>query len=605
MRVEDRFLRIAASPDGRTIYLSENAPRIRADRRRERAGPLGRDMPRGRPGRQHRAHAGRDGESSCTEHGEDPGVVRLDARTGEVVWDDRRGPRAGGTGRRAVGDEGRPDARTAATSSTTDTHVFTLDPRPGRSSAPPRGPSRCRYTDLVRVWPDGRVSRDEPDDRRPGSSSTPATRSGDAPRSTASRSRSPRTARAWSLVREIDGGTDLRVAPGATTWARPRRGSGCRRSCAAPRGHRTGAGIAVTTDDGIQLLDPDTMRLGARSAGHSGEVIGRALRRARGRPGVDRGPGRHRRRLRPLRRRTHPSRRGPPTRAARRRLQRQPPSAGVYLDCPRGRPEHGLRHRPRDRAEPRRARPRLPGTTAGWAPGTQFQVISVAITPDGGQRLRGCRGVRAGPGAGHGPWRRGRLRHRHAATAGRHRPARGRSTASPSPPTGGVPSSTAARVCRRRPRVGDASSASRCRWSRCRPSTGPTGAEVSPDGRLAALARNDEVVLVDVATGGGRAARSRRTEADTRPGPRRGRPTPPTIVAGSDAGWLHVVSRGDPRAGRAPPAHHRRLGHRPRGQPRRADHGEHRQRRRRDPVGHRDLAPLRPAGHRRPAAGDG
>lgn len=68
------------------------------------------------------------------------------------------------------------------------------------------------------------------------------------------------------------------------------------------------------------------------------------------------------------------------------------------------------------------------------------------------------------------------------------------------------------------------------------------GAEVSPDGRLAALARNDEVVLVDVATG--RVAR-RGAVAHEQDHVVQGlawSADSTTIIAGSDAGWLHVVS---------------------------------------------------------------
>ena len=68
------------------------------------------------------------------------------------------------------------------------------------------------------------------------------------------------------------------------------------------------------------------------------------------------------------------------------------------------------------------------------------------------------------------------------------------------------------------------------------------GAEVSPDGRTAALARNDELVLVDMGTRGvlrrGRVAEAEdkgiqalEWSADSS-----------TLVAGSSGGWLHVLS---------------------------------------------------------------
>jgi len=67
-----------------------------------------------------------------------------------------------------------------------------------------------------------------------------------------------------------------------------------------------------------------------------------------------------------------------------------------------------------------------------------------------------------------------------------------------------------------------------------------SGAEVSPDGRWAALARNGEVVLVDVATGRV-ARRARVTEGEQVVQAIAWTADSSTIWAGTDAGWLNFI----------------------------------------------------------------
>ena len=126
---------------------------------------------------------------------------------------------------------------------TTESHVLTLDPATGAVLDAAAWPEPMAYTELFRVWPDGRVSRDAPDE--------PATRAsvfdprhperGDDRGRRRPVSFSPDGSR-LVLVRRVDGGTDLRVARDGGPGQARRRGCGCRRSSRAPRGRRTAAG---------------------------------------------------------------------------------------------------------------------------------------------------------------------------------------------------------------------------------------------------------------------------------------------------------------------------------------------------------------------------
>ncbi|HET6949005.1 MAG TPA: BTAD domain-containing putative transcriptional regulator, partial [Acidimicrobiales bacterium] len=271
MRVEDHFQRIGVSPDGRTIYLSEVAPRLRAVDAESGRVLWDRDMPQN--GQVGNITPTADGTGIVvTEYSEDPGIVRLDAATGQVVWAARAGDleqAAPGAAPWVMRGGLTSDGRYVVT---TDSHVFTLDVGSGAVSAATAWPEPLPFTPYVVVWPDGRVSRDTPDDTATGlvfDAGHPergAVEVDGIPRSV-----SPDGTRVV-LVREIDGATDLRVARsddlGETSpWVRmPAHVNGASWS-------PDGARLVITTDDGIQLLDPVTLRLGTRSVGHSGEVV--------------------------------------------------------------------------------------------------------------------------------------------------------------------------------------------------------------------------------------------------------------------------------------------------------------------------------------------
>ena len=150
------------------------------------------------------------------------------------------------------------------------------------------------------------------------------------------------------LVRGVDGGTDLRVAdtsdPGrASPWVR--MPASVREAAWSPDGDR----IAVTTEDGIQLLDPETMSLGNAIDGHSGEVMGARFAGpdaemvwTAGRDGTAVGFDLSGRRTPIATRPADPEPHTGDSSAASGR--------GVYLDMVANDPNTALRHRPRHRA---------------------------------------------------------------------------------------------------------------------------------------------------------------------------------------------------------------------------------------------------------------
>ena len=108
-----------------------------------------------------------DGRGLIVPEGSDnPGVVRMDAATGEVVWATRDLGRVAPGASPWVGNGGlRADGRYVVT---TDSHVLTLDPDTGAILDATAWPEPMPYSDLFRVWPDGRVSREDPEQAATG-----------------------------------------------------------------------------------------------------------------------------------------------------------------------------------------------------------------------------------------------------------------------------------------------------------------------------------------------------------------------------------------------------------------------------------------------------
>ena len=535
VRTPNRFLNIDASPDRRTVYLAENGTRLLAvDAEAGRVvwtaegtggGQMG--LPEATP----------DGLAVIAlEFGGDSGVVRLDSATGEQEWATRGLDRvAAGASPWVLTGGVRSDGRYMVA---TESHVVTLDPADGAVLDAVARPAGLEDVDF-QVWPDGRVSGEATDAPGRGSVFDPRhPERGTTEIDGVPLSFSPDGSR-MVLVRRVDGGTDVRVAPTSdpdepSPWLRVP--SFVRSAPWSPDGSR----VVVTVEGGIQQLDPDTMQLGTESVGHSGAVMDARFTGAdgdmvwtAGRDGTAIGFDLSGRRTPLASRPADPQpHMGDSSTAAQRGVYldflEDAPNAAFVTDLATGRNLGELAHG-------------LPGTATGWDPGTEFQPTSVAITPDGATALVGVEGFlrESGPVLGRGvvalfdaqtqqrralvevPW----AIHRIAVTPDGNRAlVHGH---------GGyaIIDIPTARL------VGEPVSldeAENLEWTH--------GAAASPDGRLAALARNDEVVLVDLETGTvARAGRVTQEEgqlvqaiawsADST-----------TLVAGSDAGWLHVVS---------------------------------------------------------------
>ena len=99
--------------------------------------------------------------------GPQSGVVRLDSRTGDLVWqigEEQLTAAAPEAGLELDSGGFRTDGRYVTASST---HVFSLDAASGEVLSAVPWPEPLAYgSDLLAVWPDGRVSRDDP--QKPG-----------------------------------------------------------------------------------------------------------------------------------------------------------------------------------------------------------------------------------------------------------------------------------------------------------------------------------------------------------------------------------------------------------------------------------------------------
>ena len=283
----------------------------------------------------------------------------------------------------------------------TETHAITVDPDTGAVVESFEWPAALGDTGMFRVWPDGRLSRDAVGD--------PAQTTGiivDPSRPELGNLEVDGVPFAFSadgsrvvLIRPVEGGTDVRVAatsdPGrASPWVRV--SAEVNEAAWSPDGER----VVVATDDGIQLLDPDTMGLGAELDGHSGAVM--AARFAgpegdmvwtAGLDGTAIGFDLSGRRT-PIA--TRPADPDPFTGHASAGTAR-----GVYLDVAEQQAANTAHvidlATGQDLGELVHD---VPGTTSGWPIGAEFQATGVAITADGRTALvsRGglpaCRGAR-------------------------------------------------------------------------------------------------------------------------------------------------------------------------------------------------------------------
>ncbi|WP_438853730.1 nSTAND1 domain-containing NTPase [Agromyces sp. M3QZ16-3] len=536
VRTENRFLRIAASPDGGFVVVTENHPFIRAIDADTGQTLWNVEMPQ-------RGQAGQptvtaDGAGVIVpEFSDEPGLVRLDAETGEVDWE-LRGVDAlvPGSVEEIDGGGMRSDGRYLAANGS---HVLTIDAATGELLDAVPWPEAAPFTDFFLVWPDGRVSRADEDEatgevfdlRRPELGSVqvagiPTSVSPDGSR--------------LVMVHHDDTGSNVEIVPTGDVEAQ----TPTVRVESYVRGapwSSDGTLVALTAERGIQVLDVATMRLGRTAVAHSGSVLdarfagldGRMVWTA-GRDGTSVGFD--------LSGRTTPIATStvglsPSLGASSHSAQRGAHIKLVFTGTPHLAYVTDLR----TGSNLGELLPDIGGPGGAWPPDTGFEPGSVAITPDGDVAVVGVnaytpalayledRGavVLFDAATQHQlsvievPW----MVHSVAVTPdGRHAVVNGR---------GGFA-------------VIDLADATLTygptELEESEGIDGTTATAVSPDGRFAALARNDEIVLISmedghvvrraaVASDDDQFVQALAWSNDSR-----------TLVAGADDGRLHVVS---------------------------------------------------------------
>jgi DNA-binding SARP family transcriptional activator/WD40 repeat protein len=155
IRTPDRFMRVAVSPDGQTVYLEENTGVVRAvdaetaEQRWKVQAPVGGPAP---------LLPSPDGRGVLVVGGPESTATLLDAETGDVRW--RLGPNriaaAQGGGMTFLGDGGGwlSDGRAVVT---TGSHLLVVTSDGHVQRAVP-WPEPVVYPGRVLVWPDGRIS---------------------------------------------------------------------------------------------------------------------------------------------------------------------------------------------------------------------------------------------------------------------------------------------------------------------------------------------------------------------------------------------------------------------------------------------------------------
>jgi DNA-binding SARP family transcriptional activator/WD40 repeat protein len=542
VRTESRFRRIAATPDGSTVFVTEDKPFIRAIDAESGETLWNVRMPA--------TGQAYDGPGSwapaVTEDGRgviapeesyaDPGIVRLDAATGEVVWKlrdiDRRVP---GSMEFVLSGGLRADSAYVAA---TETHLLTVDPETGEVLEAVAWPEGTGF-DFFLVWPDGRVSVGYEAPARSGLFDPRRPELGMVELAGIPTSFSPDGSRVVMLIPD-DAGTTVRIAstddPAAETPS-VRVPSLVRAAPWSPDGTQ----VALTVDQGIQVLDTETLRLGRVSLAHSGAVLGAsfagsdgALVWTAGGDGTAVGfdlSGR----LTPI----ATTRTGLAPALGHASLSAM---RGVYLDLVFTGTPH-LVH-VTDLSTGTNLGdlvPDIDGNDGKWPPEVIFEPNSVAITADGETAVVGVHGFTWDEGY---VVDRGVLAIFDASTQ--------RQTALVDLPwsvhsVDVTPDGRRAVVNGRGGyAIVDLATADLAlgpvQLNESRTIDGTTATQVSPDGRLAALARNDQIVLVDLATG-----------KVARRGPVASAPDQlvqaiawtndsRTIAAGADDGRLHVVS---------------------------------------------------------------
>ena len=547
LRLPDQVSRIATAHDGAVVFLGFSGSRVSAVS--TQTGRVLWEAETPAQGNVASASVTPDGRGLLVpEMGDGAwGVVRFDAATGRVDWrvgDVELEAAAPGAQSNVIGGGFRADGRFVVV---TRSHVFTLDPATGRVLSAVPWPQEI-HTVFLEVWPDGKVSREGLKGLDDGLVFDPAKpERGTAHLDGLVLAVSPDASRAL-VSRETPTGSDLRVVDGRTLKDLTKTVE-VAEHVVTGAWSPDGARAAIGVEGGVRVLDPQTMALQRVMLGHSAPVTDLVFTGADGdllwtagedgtsvafdlsgtRTPVTEGPADPE----PVQ--------GSSSVAAQRGayvyLFDQGANTAFVTDTATGRNLGQLVDDVGDRVD-------------GWADGAQHQAETVAMTPDGRTALVGILGLV--PGA----W----LTDHGAVVVFDALTRQQRAVVELPWPAYGI----AVTPDSRRAVVNGAGGYAVIDLARARlvgepvpmevipRQVGANGAQVSPDGRWAALARNGEVVVVDLTTGQVDRRRVVSTQDDVQTLAWSASST--SLVAGTSTGWLHVLS-GAGLTEVAPPRH--------------------------------------------------
>ncbi len=547
LRTPQQAVRIATGPDGAAVLLGFNGNRVGAVN--AQTGQVGwtADLPA--PGFIASVSATPDGQGVLVvDMGEGAwGVVRFGTATGRVEWQvheaDLVAAAPGATGD-VIGGGFRADGRFVVV---TRSHVFTLDPATGRVLSAVPWPQRF-HTVFLKVWPDGKVSRDGLGGRDDGLVVDPAhPERGTARLDGLVLAVSPDASRVL-VGRQTAVGTDLRVVDGHSLKDLTRTvevAEQVETGAWSPDGTKAAVGV----DNGVLVLDPSSMALQRTMPGHSGPVDGLVFAGAKGdlvwtagqdgtsvafdlsgtRTPVTEGPSD-----------TEPIQ-GSSSVAAHRAVSvdqsEQESNTAFVSDTATGRNLGQLVDDLGDRVD-------------GWAEGAQHQVETVAMAPDGGTAVVGILGYLSSPvGQMSVPW----LTDHGALVIFDALTRQQRAVVELPFPAYGI----AVTPDSRRAVVNGAKGYAVVDLAQARVvgepvpmaeiprQSGANGAEASPDGRWVALARDGEVVVVDLRTGRIHRRAAVAVQDDGADQTVAWSADSTFVVTATTTGWLHVLSAAD------------------------------------------------------------
>ena len=555
LRTPDQAVRIATSPDGSAVFLGLSSARVNAVSTQTGRVLWTADMPAG--GFVASVSVTPDGRGViAVEMGTGAwGVVRFDAATGQVDWrvhEEELAAAAPGATPNVIGGGFRADGRFVTV---TRSHVFTLDPATGRVlSAVPW--SQELHTPLLEVWPDGKVSREGPDGPDDGLVFDPAHPArGTARLDGLVLAVSPDASRVL-VGRETETGTDLRVVDGRTLkdlTSTVEVAEHVFTGAWSPDGTRAAIGV----ERGALVLDPRTMALQRVMVGHSGPVnelvftgAGGDLIWTGGQDGTSVAFDLSGTRTPVTEQPADPEPlQGSSSVTAHRGVYvvySDEANTAFVADTATGR---GLGQLVAD----------LGGRLDDWAEGAQHQAEAVAMTPDGGTAVVAILGyVFGGPAQTSEPWLTD-----HGAVVIFDAVTRQQRAVLELPwPAYGI----AVTPDSRRAVVNGAKGYAVVDLTQGRlvdepvpmeeipRQTGANGAEASPDGRWVALARNREIVVLDLTTGTVDRRGAVAEQEDDLVQTVAWSADSTTLVAGTSTGWLHALSASEVTAV-APPRH--------------------------------------------------